>query len=74
MANGQLVLRSITPNVGTEICGVNLGQLSDAEAETIRATLIDRKVIVLRDQDITTAQYAASEEAAVDGGGGGGGE
>jgi taurine dioxygenase len=59
MANRQLVLRSITPNVGTEICGVNLGQLSGAEAETIRATLIDRKVIVLRDQDITTAQYAA---------------
>jgi taurine dioxygenase len=58
MSEGPLRLRAITPNIGAEICGVDARQLRDGEADTLRAALIERKVIVLRDQDISTEQYA----------------
>lgn len=50
--------RPLTVNVGAEISGVNLSQLSPAAETEIRQALIDRKVLVVRDQDLTPHQYA----------------
>ena len=48
----------ITMNVGAEILGLDLRQLGpDAEAN-LRQALIDRKVLVIRDQKMTPHQYA----------------
>jgi taurine dioxygenase len=54
----SLANRPITPNVGAEISGVDLAHVLPGQAECLRAALIDRKAIVFRDQDITTAQFA----------------
>ena len=56
MYEGQLRLRPSTPNIGAEVCGADVRRLG--EADTLRATLVECKVIVLRNQDITAAQYA----------------
>ncbi|NKB56427.1 MAG: hypothetical protein GKS00_08835 [Alphaproteobacteria bacterium] len=52
-------IHPITPRVGAEIGGIDLAQLTDADAEAIRSILVDRKAIVFRNQNITTAQYAS---------------
>ena len=49
----------ITPNVGAEISDVDLTAVNDAQADALRAALIDRKALVLREQNISTAQFAA---------------
>ena len=49
----------ITPNVGAEISDVDLTAVNDAQADTLRAALIDRKALVFREQNISTAQFAA---------------
>ncbi|MDD9928380.1 MAG: TauD/TfdA family dioxygenase, partial [Rhodospirillaceae bacterium] len=49
----------ITPNVGAEISDVDLTDVNDAQADALRAALIDRKALVFRDQDISTVQFAA---------------
>jgi len=49
----------ITPNVGSEISGVDLTCVDDDQAPALRAALIDRKALIFRDQDISTAQFAA---------------
>ena len=50
--------RPITVNVGAEISGLNLRNLGpDAEAY-LRQALINRKVLVIRDQEMTPHQYA----------------
>ncbi len=55
----RITLRSLSPTIGAEIGGVDLGDL-DAEtfAEIERAHL-DYKVIFFRDQDVTTEQHLA---------------
>ncbi len=55
----RITLRSLSPTIGAEIGGVDLGDL-DAEtfAEIERAHL-DYKVIFFRDQDLTTEQHLA---------------
>lgn len=53
----HITAKRITPNIGVEIRNVDLGNLSDAEAADIQAALIDRKIIVFRDQDISRSQY-----------------
>ena len=51
-------VQPITPAVGAEVFGVDLSRPSAAPADTLRATLIERKVLVIRDQAISTAQFA----------------
>lgn len=48
----------ITPNVGAEISGVDLARVSDDQAASLRAALIDRKALVFRDPGISTAEFA----------------
>ena len=51
--------RPIVPAIGAEISGIDLRQPgADAQAE-LRAALVDRKVLVFRDQDLSPHQYAA---------------
>ena len=54
-------VRQITPNIGAELTGVNLGQASRDEGlyKAIRAQLLQHKVLFLRDQDITRAEHVA---------------
>ena len=56
----QFAVRPVTPNIGAEIDGINLGaRLSDSAIEDIRAALLRYKVLFFRDQDITTEQHIA---------------
>ncbi|MGE4217842.1 MAG: TauD/TfdA dioxygenase family protein [Alphaproteobacteria bacterium] len=59
MTYQSIHVRPITPAVGAEISGVDLAAPSAAQKEEIRRALIDRKVIVFRDQAISAAEYAA---------------
>ena len=54
-------VRQITPSIGAEISGVDLGQASRDEGlyKEIRAQLLEHKVLFLRDQDITRAEHVA---------------
>ncbi len=58
MSGQDVNLQPITPAVGTEVSGVDLAHVSDAQADALRAALIDRKVLIFRDQTISTAQFA----------------
>jgi taurine dioxygenase len=51
--------RLITPNQGVEISGVDLNHLRDDQAADIKQALIDRKIIVFRDQQISPERYAS---------------
>ena len=55
----HIAARPLTTNVGVEVSGVDLRQLSPAQAGDIRQALVDRKLVVFRDQDLTPQQYAA---------------
>ena len=69
--------RPITGNVGAEISGLDLRQLDpDAEVD-LRQALIDRKILLIRDHEMTPHQYAdfmrlfgtpVKEDMQVDGG------
>jgi taurine dioxygenase len=54
-------VRQITPAIGAEISGVDLGQASRDEGlfKEIRAQLLKHKVLFLRNQDITRAEHVA---------------
>jgi len=53
-----LSLKPLTPSIGAEIEGVDLGvPLDEATREALRAALLEWKVIFFRDQDITTEQH-----------------
>ncbi len=56
--SANIDIRPITPNVGAEISGIDLGQVTSGQAEALRVALAERKAIVFRDQDITTIQFA----------------
>lgn len=45
-------LAPMTVNIGSEVDGVDLGKLDDATFAGIEEALVDRKVLVFRDQDI----------------------
>jgi taurine dioxygenase len=61
---GTLDIRPLTPAIGAEILGIDLGS-SDIAARIpeIRAALLSHGVIFFRDQDITTAQHIAFARA-----------
>jgi taurine dioxygenase len=56
----RLTLRPLSPTVGAEIAGVDLARtLDDATLAELRRALLEYKVILLRDQDVTTEQHLA---------------
>ena len=46
--------KAITPAIGMQVSGIDLGNISEADAGVLRNALIDRKVLVFRDQPITS--------------------
>lgn len=50
--------RPIVPALGAEISGIDLRDVTPNEQSEIRELLIDRKVLVFRDQHLTPHQYA----------------
>lgn len=58
MAADRIDVRPITPRVGAAVSGVDLTRVSDAQAEAMRAALVDRKALVFRDQTISTGEFA----------------
>jgi taurine dioxygenase len=56
----RLVERPLSPSIGSEIHGIDLGdELDDETIAWIRDALLRRKVIFFRDQDITSEQHIA---------------
>jgi taurine dioxygenase len=51
--------RPITPNTGSFVSDVRVDQLTESQRDALRAELIDRKVLVLRDQDVDSYAYKA---------------
>ena len=47
----------ITPSVGARVTGVDIANLAPGEAEELRGTLRQQKVLVFEGQPITSAQY-----------------
>jgi taurine dioxygenase len=57
---GELSIRDITPAVGAEIRGIDLGEkLPQSTLDTIATTLAERHVIVFRGQNITPDEHLA---------------
>ncbi len=54
-----LRVRPVTPTIGAEVLGVDLGDLSDSEFEAIRDALTHHQVIFFRDQDISVEAHKA---------------
>ena len=50
-------MKAITPAIGMQVSGINLAKVSDADAGALRNALIDRKVLVFRNQPITSSEY-----------------
>jgi taurine dioxygenase len=50
--------RPIVPALGATITGVDLRHLNDDARAEIRAALVERKVLVFRDQELTPHEYA----------------
>ena len=50
-------ITQITPNVGAEIHNIDASRVSESERARLRDALIEHKVLVLRDQDISSADY-----------------
>ena len=50
-------LNAITPAIGMQVTGIDLANIREADAGVLRDALIDRKVLVFRDQPITSSQY-----------------
>jgi taurine dioxygenase len=51
--------RPLTPRLGTEVTGLNLASLTEADRESIRALFLDRMVVVFRGQDLTRDEHKA---------------
>jgi taurine dioxygenase len=54
-----LLIRPVTPTIGAEVLGVDLGDLSDENFATIREALTEHQVIFFRDQDISVEAHKA---------------
>lgn len=56
----SFTVEPIAPAIGAEIANIDLSQpLDDGEYEALRAALLEHKLLVFRDQDITAAQQVA---------------
>lgn len=49
--NSDLKVTKLTPRVGTEITGLQLSQLTDAQKNELALLIAERGVVVFRDQD-----------------------
>jgi taurine dioxygenase len=54
-----LTLRPITPSIGVEIAGVQLSRIDDEDFARLHRALLDRQVIVLRDQQLSPEDHLA---------------
>jgi taurine dioxygenase len=54
-----LTVRRLTVRTGAEISGADLRRLRDEDVVAIRQTLLDRRVVFFRDQDIGSAEQVA---------------
>ena len=59
MPRGNLDIRSITPAIGAEISRIDLARLGDDSFEALHRALLDRLVIVFRDQRLSPADHLA---------------
>lgn len=59
MPGRELDIRPITPAIGAEIAGIDLAGLDDVTFAAIRRTLLDRLVIVFRDQHLSPEDHLA---------------
>jgi taurine dioxygenase len=63
MSNHGIEVRRLTPTIGAELFGVDLGQpLDEGQFAAIRQALLDNLVIFFRDQQMTVAQHKAFGE------------
>ena len=53
----EIGIEPLTPAIGAEISGVDLGDLTEEQLQDIRAALLKFKVIFFRDQQLTRAQH-----------------
>jgi taurine dioxygenase len=53
----QFKIEPLTPAIGAEIRGVDLGDLTPGLVEDVRATLLEHKVVFFRDQKLTREQH-----------------
>ena len=59
-ASTGVAIAPTSPTIGAEVSGIDLSaELDDDTIDTIRAALLDRKVLFFRGQDITTEQHLA---------------
>lgn len=64
MANAAITITPLTPTIGAEISGVDLGRPLDAATEdAIYQALLDHLVIFFRDQDISPERHLAFSES-----------
>ncbi len=61
-ANRNLRVTPITPAIGAEIDGVDLGNLDDGVFEEVHRIFLEHQVVFFRDQDITPSQQRAFAE------------
>ena len=59
---GRFEVRPLSPTIGAEIDGVDLGAIDDNLHVELRRALLEWKVLFFRDQDITRAQHRAFAE------------
>ncbi len=57
-----LAIQNITPVIGAEVTGVNLAQLDDLTASSLRRLLAERGVLVFRDQHLDHAAHKRAAE------------
>ncbi|MEH6607927.1 MAG: TauD/TfdA family dioxygenase [Halioglobus sp.] len=55
--SSQLRIEPLTPAIGAEIFGVDLGLVTPALIETVRTALLEHKVVFFREQNITREQH-----------------
>ncbi len=55
----DMEITPVTPAIGAEITGVNLGSLSNSEAAQIKQAFLDHLVLFFREQDITMEEHLA---------------
>ena len=50
-------MKAISPAIGMQVSSIDLTNVSEDDAGALRDALIDRKVLVFRNQPITSLQY-----------------
>jgi taurine dioxygenase len=58
-AKAPFEVERLGPKLGAEVRGIELKSMTQETAKAFEAALIDHKVLVVRDQDMTTAEHVA---------------